>query len=87
MPEFNRLVDIQRNIASRLEREVHMDDTIELLSIIQSIKPDKQGRIQKELIIIEATQAGMLEEDVIGLMNQLVAQRLIQEKDEYIILS
>ena len=85
MADFNRLVDIQQNIASRLAREVQMDDTIELMTIIQGIKPDSSGRIQKELIIIEAIQSGMLEEDVLRLLDILVKNGTLQERDTYII--
>lgn len=85
MAEFNQLVDIQRNIASRLAREVQMDDTIELMSIIQGIKPDSSGRIQKELVIIEAIHSGMLEEDVLRLLDVLIKNGTLQEKDTYII--
>jgi len=84
MAEFNQLVDIQRNIASRLAKEVQMDDTIELMSIIQGIKPDSSGRIQKELVIIEATHSGMLEEQVLRLLDILIKNGTLQEKDTYI---
>ena len=86
MAEFNRLVDIQQNIASRLAREVQMDDTIELLSIVQGIKPDSSGRIQKEIVIFEATQSGMLEEDVLRLLDNLVKNGTLQERENYLIL-
>lgn len=85
MDDFNSLVDIQRNIAQRLSREVQIDRTIDLLSIIQEIVPDKSGRIQKEAVILEAQNRGISEEDCERLLVELVRNRYIRIEDSHII--
>jgi len=62
---FDDLFDIQRNMANRLAREVELDKSIELMSIIQSLIPDKSGKIPIDSIILEARYSNFSEEDVL----------------------
>ncbi len=84
--EFNQLHKIQQNMASRLNQEHRMNQSLELLAIIQDIVPDKFGRIQKELVIIEAIQRGMQEQEVIVLLEDLIRTRSITDQGDYISL-
>jgi hypothetical protein len=86
MTEFNQLLDIQRNMASRLSYEMHMNQTVDLLSLIQQLVTDKLGRVQKELVIVEAMHSGMSEQEVLDLIKELALQRMIVEQGEYLIL-
>jgi hypothetical protein len=86
MAEFNQLLDIQRNMASRLSAEMHMNQTVELLSLMQQLVTDKLGRVQKELVIVEGMHAGMSEQEILTLIKELVLQRMIVEQGEYLIL-
>ncbi|MGM5479920.1 MAG: hypothetical protein ACQESC_00500 [Nanobdellota archaeon] len=86
MKEFNSLRDIQRNIANRLESDSKMDDSIQLLSIIQGMLVDGSGRISKEEIFFEATQQGMLRAQAEVLLRDLVRNRSVSEQKGYIIL-
>lgn len=86
MSEFNNLLDIQRNMASRLSHEMHMNQTVELMSLIQQLVTDPLGRIQKELVIVEAMQHGMSESEVLELLKELVRDRMVTEQGEYIVL-
>lgn len=86
MADFDNLVNIQRNIASRISQEIQMDDTLALLEIVQGLVPDKFGRVQKELVIFEAVQNGMSEPNVIRLIDQLVRDGTLKENGEYLTL-
>ncbi len=86
MADFNNLVNIQRNIASRLSSELQMDQTLELLTIIQGLVPDKFGRVQKELVLFEAVQGGMDEQTAERLVEQLVRDGTLKESGDYLTL-
>lgn len=86
MVEFDNLQNIQRNMALRLNREIDMHQTVELLSLIQSLVTDKFGRVQKELILSEAKYAGMSEPVTIQLLDKLVKDRTLEEDGNYIVL-
>ncbi|MGE0793055.1 MAG: hypothetical protein AB7V77_02635 [Candidatus Woesearchaeota archaeon] len=68
---FDDLFDIQKNMANRLAREVELDRAIELMSIIQSLVPDKAGKIPIDAIIIEASYFNFSEEDVLNFLEIL----------------
>lgn len=72
-------------MASRLQQDMAMDRTVDLLAIIQELVPDKFGRISKEAIIIEALNRGMLEEEVTSLLRTLILNRTLKEQDEFVI--
>lgn len=86
MADFNSLMDIQRNMASRLERDSRMDRSIELLGIIQGMVVDGSGRIPKEEVLFEATQRGMLRAEAEVLLHNLVRDKSISEQGSYIIM-
>ena len=86
MANFDNIIQIQKNMASRLSQEVQMDKTLEILMIIQGLVPDKFGRVQKESVILEATQQGLREDDVINLIHRLVLDRTIKEEGNYLSL-
>ena len=86
MANFDSLNQIQKNMASRLSQEVQMDQTLSLLMIIQGLVPDKFGRVQRELVVIEAMHQGMSENDVDALMDWLVKDRTLKEQGDYLIL-
>lgn len=58
-------------MASRLSREVELDRAIELLSIIQSLVPDKSGKIAIDLIILEAGYSNFSENEVLNFLDIL----------------
>ncbi|MFP4119009.1 MAG: hypothetical protein ACLFTH_03055 [Candidatus Woesearchaeota archaeon] len=86
MVEFGNLMDIQRNIASRLERDSRMDRAIELLGIIQELVVDGSGRVPKEQVLFEATQRGMLRAEAEVLLRDLIRDKSVSEDGGYILL-
>ena len=86
MVDFDNIIQIQKNMASRLSQEAQMDNTLSLLMIIQGLVPDKFGRVQKELVVLEAIQQGMPENDVEELITLMIRDRTLKEQGDYLIL-
>jgi len=86
MVDFDNIIEIQRNMASRLSQEVQMEQTVTLLMIIQGLVPDKLGRVQRESVILEAIQQGLPEAEAIELIRILVRDRTIKEHGDYLLL-
>lgn len=84
MVEFTNLMDIQKNIASRLASEVQMDNSLQLMEIIQGITPDKFGRVQREVVLVEAVASGMLESEVMRLLDSMIQSGMLKERDGYL---
>ena len=84
MDSFSSITDIQRNIATRLQSDMSMDKTIELLTVIQGMITDKFGRIDKETIIVEAQFAGISQEEATNLLQNLIRNRTLKEEGHYV---
>ena len=69
--EFDELMRVQRNMATRLRSENEMDRKVSLLSIIQGLNPDKRGRILTEQIVVEARNQGFTDDEVDALLTDL----------------
>lgn len=82
--EFDELLRIQRQIANNLSREREMELKIEILTLLNSLTTGKKKKIQKEALIIEATNQGIGENEVEGTLALLKSDGLIKEKDGYI---
>ena len=76
--------EIQRNMAIRLARESAMDRTIDVMSIIQSLVPDKDGKISMEAVLIEAQHQGMTEDQVDEILLTLSRQKMIALGSDYV---
>ena len=69
--EFDELMRVQRNMATRLRSENEMDRKVSLLSIIQGLNPDKRGRSLTEQIVVEARNQGFTDDEVDALLTDL----------------
>jgi hypothetical protein len=76
--------EIQRNIARRLATESQMDRTIDVMSIIQSLVPDKDGKISMEAVLIEAKYQGMTESQIDETLLTLARQKMIALGSDYV---
>lgn len=81
---FDNLYDIQKNMASRLAREVEFDRSIELMSIIQSLVPDKDGKIPIDAIVVEGRYNNFSEEEVLKILTDLKRNMTIKLTDGYV---
>jgi hypothetical protein len=86
MADFDSIMDIQSNMAKRLAREQIMDNTLELLSVIQGMVDAKHGRVAKEAVLIEAVQSGMLQAESEVLLRELIRNGTVRENDGFIYL-
>jgi len=86
MADFDSIMDIQSNMAKRLAREQIMDNTLELLSVIQGMVDAKYGRVAKEAVLIEAVQSGMLQAESEVLLRELIRNGTVRENDGFIYL-
>lgn len=79
-------MEIQRNIASRLATESQMDRTVDLLATIQSLNPDREGKISIEEVILEASYKGLSEQEVITMLDQMNRNGTVKQKDGFVSL-
>lgn len=86
MADFDSINQIQKNMALRLTSEAKMDNTLSLLMVIQGLVPDKFGRVQRELVVLEALQQGMSEDEVDALIDELLRNRTLKEQGDYLLL-
>ncbi len=86
MSDFDNIMDIQSNMAKRLVKETSMNNTLELLSIIQNMVDVKTGKVAKEAVLIEAVQSGMLQAESETSLQELLRNGNIHEKDGYLYL-
>lgn len=78
MADFDDLMKVQRNMATRLRQEDEMDRKVQLLSLIQTLNPDKKGRILTESIVVEARNEGFSEPEVEALIDSLESDGYLQ---------
>lgn len=86
MGDFDSIMDIQRNMANRVARESNMNNSLNLLEIIQSLVDAKTGRIAKELIFIETTSQGILQAESEVLLRELIRGGSVREEGSDILL-
>ncbi len=79
--EFDELMRVQRNMATRLRSENELDRKVSLLSIIQGLNPDKKGCILTEQIVVEARDQGFSESEVEALLDELESDGYLQRVD------
>lgn len=84
--EFDELMRQQRNMAAMLRRENDVDRKVKLMSIIQSLNPDKKGRILTAQIVHEAVNEGFAEEELDPLIDSLEADGYLKKVDHGIMM-
>ena len=77
--DFDELLDIQRRMQSRLQKEHEMDETIDILSIINEMAPYPDQRLQKEGVLIEAQNRGFPYEETERVIGKLIMDRILFE--------
>ena len=82
--DFNELLRIQRMMASRIIQETSVDNKIKLLDLINKLVTDRNRKVQKETIIIEAQLEGFSEEETLRLIDELIKDHLIVELAGYV---
>ncbi len=77
--DFEELLKIQRNMASRLMQENQTDNKIKFYNLIRDIKPSL-----KEQIILIAEEEGFSESEVLNLLDELEKDKMIIQDGAYI---
>jgi len=81
MDDFDRLMEIQRSMASIIRLESEVDNKIKILDILNSLSGPKGKKIQVEEVIIEAGIQGLSEAEVIATIDSLKRDRLVREPE------
>lgn len=79
--EFGELLRIQRMMASRIIEETTVNNKIKLLDLVNKLLTDRNKKIQKETIIIEAQLDGFSEVDTLRIIDELVSDKLLYEPE------
>ncbi len=77
--DFEELLESQRMLQSRVAREQEMDETIDILSIINEMAPYPDQRLQKEAVFVEATNRGFSHEITQAVFDKLIKDRVLFE--------
>lgn len=79
--DFNDLLRIQRMMASRIIQETSVDNKIKLLDLINKLVTDRNKKVQKEIVIVEAQMEGFTEDETLRLIDELIGDHLIIESE------
>ncbi len=79
MNNFNELMKIQNQIKQGLLREQQLDKEISVLSLINELTSGPKEMVQKELLIIEAVNKGISEEELNKEIEKLEKDNIIFE--------
>jgi DNA replicative helicase MCM subunit Mcm2 (Cdc46/Mcm family) len=79
--DFNELLRIQRSMASRIIQESAVDNKIKLLDLVNKLVTDRNRKVQKETVILEAQAEGFTEDEAIGLIDELIEDNLLIEPE------
>ena len=81
--EFQAMLRYQNMMSRQVLQESKTDSKIKVLTVINDLAVSKK-RIQTHAILVEAEHRGMIENDVYSILDELVSDGLIEEKDGYI---
>ena len=80
--DFEDLMRIQRMMARRVASETETDSKIKLMSIINDLVTDRNKKVHKEAILLEAETQGMTEAEVDRVLKALKDDHFIIEPEE-----
>lgn len=79
---FDEIMRVQRMMASRVMSESSMDSKIKLLGILRDLSTGPNEKIMREHIIIEAQANGIMESEVMRLLEELKSDGMLEETEE-----
>ncbi|KYK24694.1 hypothetical protein AYK26_06495 [Euryarchaeota archaeon SM23-78] len=80
--DFEELMRIQRMMARRVASESETDSKIKLMDIINELVTDKNKKVHKEAVLLEAQAQGMSEAEVDRVIRSLKDDHMIIEPEE-----
>lgn len=79
--EFEELLNIQRRMQSKLNQEREMDQSLDILAIINEMAPYPDQRIQKESLMYEAQSRGFSYDETEMILDKLIRDRILFEPE------
>ena len=80
--DFDELLESQRMLQSRVAREQEMDETIDILAMVNEMAPYPDQKLQKEAVFIEAENRGISHDITQKVFDKLIRDRIIFEPEE-----
>jgi len=78
--DFEKLMEYQLTLQKRLRAEQKVDRKLELLSLINQLTAGPGNIVQKEHILIEATERGFSENEIENLLGKLISENILFEQ-------
>jgi DNA replicative helicase MCM subunit Mcm2 (Cdc46/Mcm family) len=82
--EFDDLMKIQRMMLSKVADESATESKLKLMDIINELVGNKNKRVQKESVILEAQSEGMMESEIERNFLALKKDGMIKDQGGYI---
>ncbi|MCF7866043.1 hypothetical protein K9L67_01745 [Candidatus Woesearchaeota archaeon] len=79
---FDEIMRVQRMMASRVMNESSMDSKIKLLGVLRDLSTGPNAKIMREHIIYESQMEGIMESEVMRLLEELKNDDMVQETPE-----
>jgi len=79
--DFENLMKIQRIMARRVASETETESKIKLMTIINDLVTDKNKKVHKEAVLVEAQTQGMTEAEVERVLATLKDDHMIEEPE------
>lgn len=79
--EFKELLDIQKRMQKKLKEEHEMDQSLDILTVINEMAPYPDQRIQKEQILHEAEIRGFNSDKTDKIIQKLIRDRVLFEPE------
>lgn len=84
LEDFEEIMNLQRQLASRVVQENEMEMQLKILEIIQSSVKDKNKQVQKASILAIAEMEGIREDQTERILNSLENMNYIRTTGGYI---
>lgn len=82
--EFQAMLRYQNMLSRQVLGDIKTSGKIKLLEVVNDLTNFGKKRVQTATVLHEAEDRGMLESDVYAVFDELVKDRLIEEKDGYV---
>ena len=79
--DIESIIKLQTDLSTRIINESRIDNKIKLLNITNQLR--KKTLLKEQLILI-AGEEGMLEDQILEAIDDLLQDRMLEEKDGYI---
>lgn len=82
MEDFEELMRVQRQMASRIVQESDTDRKLKMMDLINALVTDRNRKVQTEKVIIEAAAEGIPEQECLRLIDDLLDLGMITQPEE-----